>query len=274
MQFEARGRRVALVVFALCGVALSTARVHAYGDLFRFNDLTNVGGGGGRWFTSSIAEGYGCQVCHEGGQPVAKVVVAGLPPRYQPGATYDLTVSWPATEAHGTALVELTDQRGVGAGISSVPSENLSPAETCVPTEQGIPAGIVLGAPDLKIADQRQIIGAQDCGAHALHFRWTAPSEDVGPISLAGGVIAADGNKDSAGDRFTRLFHTIASPSQAVEAMPVQGACAVAARPRRGGTGGGATTALSIALCLSVLTLAARLRRRQRARSLRSRHSY
>jgi hypothetical protein len=111
--------------------------------LFRFNDPAAQGGGGGRWFTSSVADGFDCAACHKDSPAVTRITVLGLQATYQPGVRYDIYVGWPATNLHTTALVEI----------------------------------------------------------------------DVGPITFSGGVVAPDSDKTADGDRFTRLYKTIASPS-------------------------------------------------------------
>lgn len=197
----------------------------AYGDVFRFTDDAAHGGGAGRWFTGSPHDGYGCDVCHSPTDAV-QVLVQGLPEVYQPGATYDLSVSWPATSLNTTGLVELTDVLGGGAGVVSLP-EQLTPAESCQPLDLNTPAGIVLSGPDLPIAENRQIVAMQDCGGNMLHWRWTAPAIDVGPVFFAGGVVAPDRRMDAAGDHVTRLFKTIGSPAQMHYQAALTGGCSV-----------------------------------------------
>jgi hypothetical protein len=204
----------------------SPGSARAYGDVFRFADLAARGGGAGRWFTGSPLDGYGCDVCHSAPLSVDRVVVQNLPDAYQLGVTYDLAVSWPATTLHATALVELTDALGHGAGSLSLP-ETLTAAESCQPLEQNTPAGIVLSAPDLPLSEGRQIVAMQDCGGNLLHWRWTAPTVDVGPVLFAGGVVAPDGHMDAAGDGVTRLFKSIGSPAQVRYQSAITGACSV-----------------------------------------------
>jgi hypothetical protein len=119
-----------LIAALLCaGTLEAPARARVYGDLFRFNDGVAAGGGGGRWFTGSPADGYGCAVCHIG--PAAQgVVVQGLPERYQPGVTYDIYIAWPTTERIA-GLVELTDAQGHGAGTVGITDGPAPAAESC-----------------------------------------------------------------------------------------------------------------------------------------------
>ncbi|HKP57738.1 MAG TPA: hypothetical protein VJV78_13495 [Polyangiales bacterium] len=218
-----------------CALALVfQGRAHAFADLFRFNDAAAQGGGGGRWFTGSPAEGYSCDVCHDGPRS-AQVVVQGVPEIYQPGATYEMYVSWPATSLHVTAMVELTDQLGRGAGTSVVPEMAINPAETCQPIEQGVPAAVLLAGTGLGLADERQLVGMQDCGGNQLHWSWTAPATDIGPVVFSGGLVEPDQQKNAEGDRGVRLFRTIGSASQAAPEMQLSGSCAIGRRSRGAG---------------------------------------
>lgn len=207
----------------------SSAR--AFGDLFRFNDAAAHGGGGGRWFTGSPHDAYGCEVCHGGDLAPTPVAVHGLPLVYQPGASYDIQVQWPATALHTTAMFEITDALGHGAGTAAVPAP-VAAAESCIPLDLQTAGGIVLSAPELPIAEARQLVGMQDCGASMLHWIWTAPATDVGPVMFAGGVVAPDMQRDEAGDRVTRVFKTIPSPTQANYETKLAASCAVRAPER------------------------------------------
>jgi hypothetical protein len=237
-----------------------SSHVRAYGDLFRFNDPAAQGGGGGRWFTGSPADSYGCEVCHApaaGGQPV---FVQGIRDTYQPGATYDLTIAWPASSLHVTGLVEFTDSEGNGAGSVALPTTPLTAAESCTPVEAQVPAAIVLTGPQLALANGRQLVGMQDCGGNVLHWLWTAPAQDVGPIFFAGGLVSPDQRMDEDGDHVTRLSKSIASPAQANYESRVAGGCS-ASRARSGDAADGG---VALALLLTALAWTASRRRRVR----------
>ena len=218
--------KYAALVLASAQLLVFEGRALAFADPFRFNDAAAHGGGGGRWFTGSPAEGYGCDVCHEGPRST-QVIVQGVPEVYQPGLTYELYVSWPPTMLHVTAMVELTDQLGRGAGTSVVSEAVTSPDEVCQPVEQGVPAALLLTGPELGLDQARQLVAMQDCGGNTLHWSWTAPASDIGPVVFSGGLVEPDQQKNADGDRGVRLFRTIGSLSQAAPEMQLVGSCAI-----------------------------------------------
>jgi hypothetical protein len=206
----------------------ASSRAFAFSDLFRFNDPAAVGGGGGRWFTGSPADGFGCDVCHTGARS-EQIVVEGLPRSYVPGVSYEIYIRWPDTAAHVTALVELTDELGHGAGVVTVADSALLPAESCVPVENGVPAALVFVGPELGLANDRQLVGMQDCGGSALHWRWTAPAIDVGTVLFAGGLVEPDQMKNAEGDRVAKFLRPIGSASVPERRVEVTADCSVPA---------------------------------------------
>lgn len=213
-------------VIACCAVTFVLGRAHAFGDLFRFNEPAAQGGGGGRWFTGSPADGYGCEVCHRG-ESSREVVVQGLPAVYQPGASYDVFVRWPLTSPRVTALVELTDELGHGAGSVLIPDSKLTPEESCAPAEDGIPAALVLAGAELNLANNRQLVGMQDCGGSVLHWIWTAPAIDMGTVLFTGGLVESDAQQNAEGDRVAGFFRAIGSPSKPERRVELSGGCAM-----------------------------------------------
>lgn len=249
---------------ASCAVGVVHSRAYAFGDPFRFIDSVEMGGGGGRWFTSSPADGYGCEVCHAG-PPLDQLVVMGLPERYAPGATYDLLVTWPAAMQRVTAAIELTDQLGRGAGKVQL-SPTLTAAESCEPVEDGVPAAMIFEGPDVQLADDRQIVVLQDCGASALHWQWTAPPQDVGPVYFSGGVVWPDQRRDARGDRTSWFLRPIVASTQTAYTSRLAARCALAHSP--GAQGAPAGVAMLGVPLSAIATF--RLSRRARARSRRA----
>jgi hypothetical protein len=184
------------VVLALLGLP---ARSSAFSDPSMFARSTLAAGGGERWFTGSPADGYSCDVCHEGGQE-PRLTVTGLPlAGYRPGASYEVVVTWAAeVEKFGSAL-EFTDAAGRGVGFLRLPpdSETQSP-EFCEPASDGI-----LAAALLELPGGRQIINVPDCGAKRLRFLWTAPARDVGAVWFSGSAVWSDGQADPYHDGVT-----------------------------------------------------------------------
>lgn len=128
-------------------------------------------------------------------------------------------------------MFEITDALGQGAGTAAVPAP-VAAAESCIPLELQTSGEIVLSAPELPIAEGRQLIGMQDCGASVLHWIWTAPATDVGPVMFAGGVVAPDMQRDEAGDRVTRVVKAIPSPTQGNYETKLAASCSVRAQER------------------------------------------
>lgn len=71
---------------------------HAYSTPAAFSALAPTGGGGGRYFTGSPAEGYGCAVCHETQDDAVEfpAYVSGLPlDGYGLAVAQQVVISWP-----------------------------------------------------------------------------------------------------------------------------------------------------------------------------------
>ena len=86
----------ALMVSWMCVSVPAVAR--AFSSPEAYPEAAIDGGGGGRWFTGSAAEGFGCGVCHSAapGQRHFPLYVSGLPAAgYEPRARYEILLSWP-----------------------------------------------------------------------------------------------------------------------------------------------------------------------------------
>jgi hypothetical protein len=208
-------------------IALAIAAVpcvaSAFSEPLSYFDDSALGGGGGRWFTGSPAEGYGCSVCHSGG--TAKLQVTGLHTGgYAPGFVYDVTLAWPEFAARYNALnaaplpgaeppsmglvAELVSDSGLGAGHVEVLDPSVSsPLDLCQPlpgtTERARAAQLYSVRPgeptepkelscDAGALGQRCLIAVPACGAEQLHVRWTPPATPVGPIWFAAGFVTTD----------------------------------------------------------------------------------
>jgi hypothetical protein len=99
-------RAVGLAVLCL-SISAGRSVAHAFADPLYFAKSADEGGGGGRWFTGSPADGYGCGVCHLPNQ-AEKLVVEGLPKNgYVPDKDYYIRIAWPETAARTHALYDL-----------------------------------------------------------------------------------------------------------------------------------------------------------------------
>lgn len=237
-----------------------SSSVHAYSDPGTFHAPVLEGGGGGRFFSGSPADGYGCDTCHIGGaQP--KLQVSGVPSRYVPGATYELTLSWQAKDPDVAGLLELTDVRGQGAGTLALAADaDVHDEEFCEPRAQGIRAA------QLFAADRGRTIAAiADCGATQLRVQWTAPPQSMGAVWLAGSVVASDHKGDITGDGVTSFSQPVPVFGGTVPESSLRGGCSVPGAP-----GPPARPAYAwLTLGLALAGLCARSRRRPRAHAAR-----
>jgi hypothetical protein len=144
-------------------------KCRAFSDPDQFAAKVENGGGGGRYFTGSRADGYGCGVCHRGG--VAPVLqINGLPINgYQPGTTYEIEVTWstPGKLSHGLNL-ELLGRDGTVPGLVALPDKSqVGVAGRC----GGVPTGDV--AAFERMVGKRKVLGVEACDAQSLRFRFT-----------------------------------------------------------------------------------------------------
>lgn len=230
----------------------------AFYDPATFAAQALEGGGAGRFFTGSPADGQTCETCHTGGEPPA-VYVSGLPARYVPGATYELLVSWSVELGDVGAMLEISDEHGAGAGTLALPPANeVSDEELCEPRSQHI-----LGARLLDASDGRTIAGLGGCGASAVRVQWTAPRASVGRVWLAGAVVASNQQGDMEGDGVTTFLEPVASFGQQASSSPHDG-CSIS----MGARGSSAATSFA-AFALGLLLL-----RRRRPKRMRSSQWY
>jgi hypothetical protein len=235
--------------------ALCAQSAAAFSAPVAYDDPIDLGGGGGRWFTGSAADGFGCDVCHAGG-PAAEIWVSGLPlDGYVPGSAYELTIAWPPEVQDLALIAEVTDEAAQTAGTLDLPRfDTLQPDELCSPEEGGFPA---YGMHDTL--DGRRTVSIIDCGARRMRFRWTAPAVDVGTVWLNAGFVWSDDSADPTGDGVTMVSRAIDAGRSAVAARELVQGCA---------TGGPAGAPRSLAVGWVVmacgLLLGARARRKGR----------
>lgn len=232
-----------VVVLATLLSCVLPGRARAFSDPLSYGDEAVIGGGGGRWFTGSSADGFGCEVCHSGG-PVADLSISGLPlDGFTPGTAYEITIGWPVSAQHVALIAELTDEARMGVGTLSLPQPQATPEpERC--------SGELLGAPSSEVhaADTgRQLVSVIDCGAQRVRFQWTAPA--VAPEAVWLHVGFATSNEDTTphGDGVTMARRVMLRRGSSREALVVAKGCAVT---RVGST---AASALLPVLILSLL---------------------
>lgn len=221
-------------------VGLGYARpVHAFSDPARYSEPTDTGGSAGRYFTGSPLDGYGCNSCHQGGEPIP-VSVNGLPTDgYEPGATYEVTIRLdnfnPLFEPHASVVLEFADEQRRPAGVITPPElpadvTQFPVDELCV--EDGVVTGFALN--QIQNAGGRNLIAVPECGARAVRFYWTAPPTSVGTVWMAGGVVNSDEQTSPAGDGVTLLRRPLPSGVGQAYAREVASGCSLTAGSLRG----------------------------------------
>jgi hypothetical protein len=196
-------------------------RARAFSEPLTYFDDPANGGGGGRWFTGSPAEGYGCSVCHTGapGQPTYPFYVEGLPANgYVAGTAYDIRLAWPEFGAHahdlravmGTPAVsvvaEFVAENGTASGTLDIDPKHPTADEVCE-LAAGVPGmklysvrpavSLAEGTSEVTHCDAnklgtRCLLAVRSCGVREVRARWTAPPTWQGPIWFAAGFVATD----------------------------------------------------------------------------------
>jgi hypothetical protein len=197
------------------------ARASAYSDPNSYDEATEEAGGGGRWFTGSSADGYGCDVCHEGGTPAA-LTIEGLPTDgFVAGASYEVSLRWPATLEDLALVAEFTDETRMSAGTLALPRpEAYTEEELCGVDEGGAPATAIYTA-----VDERNLIGVVDCGARVARFKWTAPEDAAGTIWFNAGLVASDADATPMGDGVTLAKRALPPVGGSAERMIATSGC-------------------------------------------------
>lgn len=187
-------------LLALACALLAPARGRAFSDyeLFSLPPLEG-GGGGGRYFTGSTSDGFGCAVCHLGGiTPI--VQLTGLPEKeYIPGMSYDVQLTWLFPQVKHALNLELVTPLGAAGGVITLPDEAaLLPDERCDPEHGSRPASVIIpeSAP-------RQVLSVNACGAKRVRFRFTAPAEPQ--VMFAASIVRSDDSEKPEGDGVTEL---------------------------------------------------------------------
>jgi hypothetical protein len=192
-------------------IAIAPTTAFAYSDPATFGDPIEEGGGAGRYFTGSRAEGYSCSVCHHDGK-VPRFVVDPLPDQLQQGTKYTLVIHWADPESPQALQLELVSN-GAHPSVTIPAAAALPATSRCESLPTGLPAvySVDLG--------QRRVIGVEDCGASRVEVSFVATGDPI-EVSIGGVRSNEDGTANGDGvfdDRFVL--------SQNVHASG--GACAV-----------------------------------------------
>lgn len=161
--------------------ALHPRQAHAYpGPLTGFEESLKFGGGGGRFFTGSLRDGFTCGVCHVS-EKHFDLEVTGLDTSIVPNKEYTLTVAWKGEATRVAFNAEIVGPKGFMAG--ELPDrDHLQVAE---------------------VDDKRIVfgVGTDDKRSKSkIEFKWKAPSKSFeGPISFHVAAVRHD-DKDKSGD--------------------------------------------------------------------------
>lgn len=213
------GRVMVAAIAASCIGFEAPQRVRAFSQPESYLDDAGNGGGGGRWFTGSPAEGYGCDVCHTGGPQQARYPLhsEGFPATgYTPGQAYDLRLSWPEFAAHDQlvrdamrpeptsmgVIAEFVAESGIGSGAIEIVRKGASTSELCQFPPNSASSTIYQVQPgeepaevsrcEMNSVGARCVVAVKACGAQELRMRWTAPPQTDDSIWFSAGFVATD----------------------------------------------------------------------------------
>lgn len=232
----------ALLLWVLSALPSSAAAYSSFGDYAR---SIEEGGGGGKFFTGTPADGYTCDVCHSGA-PSAALDVIGLPEAgYVPGQTYEISFQWQAPRV--ALMAELTDLGGTPAGTTSlIPYMAWTDAEKCA--ADGFPAADMCRAGSAagccrdvdptrdacSFPGERSLFWMLECGARAARFRWTAPTQAV-DVWFSASMVTSNAGNDALGDGVTLVRQRLHPAGGSQDRTAALGSCAVASGSPRGG---------------------------------------
>lgn len=178
------------IAIAIAIVLAQVGPAAAFSDPDRYAAPSTEGGGGGRHFTGSRADGFSCSVCHRGGE-APDVTFEGLPEQLTPGTRYPVVVRWRPIDVSYAIQLEISGPDGRHAQLEIPALDDLPASARCDGEIDGAPAVYAIDLGD------RRVVGVQDCGATELAFAFTAPD---GVVELAAGIVRSDSSADPEGD--------------------------------------------------------------------------
>jgi hypothetical protein len=237
-----RRRRAPVSLLIAVSSALSTLAlqppVRAYSSFADYTRPIEEGGGGGRLFTGTPADAYGCEVCHRGAQ-AAPLDVLGLPlDGYVPGQAYEILLQWPTTVPHVALMAEFTDTQGNPVGVTALaPYATWSPGELC--EDSGFPAadlcrsGVDSGCcreleptrDACSFPGERAVLWLLDCGSRSARVVWTAPLDAGTDVWFSSVMVSSDVQNDALGDGVTSVLHRLRASGKPAELTAATGTC-------------------------------------------------
>ena len=217
-----------LAIACVAVLLLGPAPARAYSDTARFEEGAEVGGGGGRRFTGSPADGFTCAVCHDE-EAEAEVEVRGFPTDgYRAGVSYAIELDWPDDALVAFAL-EVVDRNGETSGVLALPAAaDLDAAERCASGAIDPPPPAATLHPT---ADGRVVAVADGCGANRATIHWAAPDASTGPVFLYVAAVSGDRSGTSDGDAVRTVARSApAAGSPPAEVSVVDSGCSAASR--------------------------------------------
>lgn len=263
----------ALQIALLWGGLASPAPARAYSSFADYVRPIEEGGGGGRLFSGTPADGYTCDVCHRGREG-ADLEVVGLPPAgYVPGQTYEVSLRWPATTPHVALMAEFTDTAGrPSGGTALLPYATWQEGERCE-EDKDFPAADVCRAGDgesgccrdleperdaCSFPGARSVLWVLDCGSKFARVAWTAPPAGAGDVWFNGSLVTSDVNHDLLGDGVTLVRRRIRVAGSSPEVAALTSGCSAV-------RGAGSRAGIVIWLIAALSAVAVLRRRRARA---------
>lgn len=195
-------------------VVVAPGAAQAFSEVTRFAEPAVDGGGGGRYFTGAPTDGLSCLVCHDDVAAPA-VTVRGLPDHIEPGASYDLTLTWPDDDRRYSLALEFVNADGMPPAIALPALADQPPEMLC----QGMRAGS--SAAQIVSVGARRLVYVEPCGAHTLQLTFTPPTDE--DLFLGAAVVAADGFETSDGDGTYELRKKLTSTAAATTGCAASG---------------------------------------------------
>lgn len=215
-----RGGSLVCVLAAALAVpcVLFPSGARAFSNHESFSTPAVDGGGGGRYFTGSIADGYTCAVCHRGGPIPADVTILGIPPDgFVPGAVVNLTIT---VDNGNAAAFEIVSETGAGAGTLDVSPATCLADPTVTPVWSASPG------------NGRTVAGLDGCSTNnRLQLAWTAPPT-AEPVWINFAVVGNDGGNGEPTDDGVYVYSYLLPPvGDGAESARVSAGCSTASGP-------------------------------------------